>query len=457
MPKIFRVAPAALLAAFCSFISIAQAAPPSLAAPLLGGKPLFSSPPPTLNVYVASVSELKNAMTYYRTGPLSVGSDTRHVLRLSCGISGGWTSQNSSLPAHDVGGIDSGKTIDHSVEGAYQTRTSSLGLGVVAPGELGTNLAGEGPVPTSATTTADGLGVGLDGPGYVPVQISSTGVLSGSNLTIVAMETRDWHVPVTYYYTDSSSSTVWTYHSESNFKRIDVNITKLMCGDASVDTRRMFGQPNRDGVVVPDANEPLRNVKFGTWQYKGGLFVGNMPPNSTDQSGTSRAQFYVPSGGTGTLVNGCLTVADAGQPSALSSTASIGLFIPQSTDPNLAVTEANVNWATRWDIEPYNPISLRYDTIPVTTQSLSGASTNDYVSWSFLPSSAVLPTGSLNKLCLALTNEPTDPSGLSAVWRYFVGKEFSDKSALGFPGDDCLPRVWRIGQTGGSIWQHVTA
>jgi hypothetical protein len=71
-----------------------------------------------------------------------------------------------------------------------------------------------------------------------------------------------------------------------------LNINRISCADASIDTRRGYGDPDRDGAQVADPNSDLRNLNFGGWIFKGGLFVGNMPRSSGDRSGTARIQLF---------------------------------------------------------------------------------------------------------------------------------------------------------------------
>lgn len=64
-------------------------------------------------------------------------------------------------------------------------------------------------------------------------------------------------------------------------QRIRFAVQKLMCeGDASIDTRTGYGAENVAGAIVgntdPTANMNRRNLNYGNWTFRGGLFAGHI-------------------------------------------------------------------------------------------------------------------------------------------------------------------------------------
>jgi hypothetical protein len=233
-----------------------------------------------------------------------------------------------------------------------------------------------------------------------------------------------------------------------------LDLAKLSCGDASVDSRRVYGQPNREGQLPGDANAPLRPMNVGSWIYKGGLFAGNMPSFTNDQSGTARLQLYVPSGGAGTLRLATLSLFDLGSPSTTNG-ANLGVYIPSSSDANLNVAEGSVTWDSRWQsVQPQAspPVNYDYSIAPISTQNLTGAGGEYRNFYLYRPDSSP-PTMAMSRLCVALTDENPN-SGPS--WRYFSSKEHQVDHST-FPLTDSAPRVWRLGEELATTWWLETS
>jgi hypothetical protein len=281
---------------------------------------------------------------------------------------------------------------------------------------------------------------GITAPGYVDVGLAATGPLSGGDLrmTIVKKtQTRQW------------VNGQWQYQDGSSCTYLDLDLAKLSCDDASVDSRRGFGQPNLAGEFPGDPNAPARPIKFGAWNYRGGLFLGNMPAATGDQSGTARIQLYVPSGGQGTIRLATLSLYDFGSPASAYGV-NLGVFLPSSTDPNLNVGEGAVTWDSKWgSILPRDTASSPPDHTqdPLQTLTLSGAG-GAYRSLPLQATDSLPPTMALSRICLALTDE--DPA-TGPYWRYFGSKEYGPGFST-FPANDSAPRVWRLGEQSVLTW-----
>jgi hypothetical protein len=341
-----------------------------------------------------------------------------------------------------------------TVSPPYEKVAHYYTLSTVGVGELGVasssspTPAYNAAVPISSTTTAPGITHSLvHETETVKVSLGSSGVLPGGTLTIIIsdyLSTRKLNADgVTYTYTNTTA-----------YSRIDVDVAKLLCNDASIDSRKAFGQPNLEGELPGDPNAEARSVNFGPWFYKGGLFVGNMPFASGDQSGTARTQLYVASGGTGTLLGATLSMLDRGTPKQATGGCEIGVYVPAATDANLASAENTVTWSNRWNVlprsTPSDPKDFSQD--PISAFSFSTSTVNDYANWSLNGTFSVVPTMALSRLCLALTYEPDYINQGAAAWRYFGSKEHQALLASQFPDNDCQPRVWRVGRVSESAW-----
>ncbi len=232
--------------------------------------------------------------------------------------------------------------------------------------------------------------------------------------------------------------------SAANYYRFD--LSKLLCSDASIDTRRTFGSPNLAGKLPGDPNVTSAPANFGTYTYHGGLFVGNVPSGSGDHSGTARMQLYVGGSSSGTYLASGLSVLDMGTPTNYTGASSVGVYAPKSTDANLATNEASVTWDSKWAISPRTSIpqgqTVDYSQDAISSYTLSSTATvNTYLNFNLADTTGALVPLANQYLCLALTNEASPPS----AWRYFCSKERALDPNSVFPQNDGQPRVWRAG------------
>lgn len=309
--------------------------------------------------------------------------------------------------------------------------------------EQGTEMS----VP-SGTTMASGTatgGVNVYG-GFVnsgntfTVQTSDTGAIESGRHLEYWVATRN----VTTYNDGTptlDSGIVWT--------RQEFVLVKLPCFDASIDTRRTYGQPNKAGQLPADANAPLREINFGPWDYKGGLFVGNIPSSDKDASGTARTQLYVQGGSeyASTYAFASLSLFDQGKPndSAISGGFDLGLYFPSSSDTNLATTENTVKWSNKWNITAgdVSSSSTDWSQHPFKVHTLTNGNSNDYINIPLTPSpTGTKPAMALSSICLGIVNEQEEVDTQSKLWHYFASREYQSGST--FPRNDCAPRVWLI-------------
>jgi hypothetical protein len=376
--------------------------------------PLASAEKPWPVVMEADLGEYASTTTYRLNGSTVVHDTSRHAVLFQITTNGpptvnGWT-------VTDFG---------------YH-------IGVLSGGELGP-LASQpnGPsywpaVPTGETTTAPGLGYAVGAYTTVTIGLGSSEALSGGTVYVVTGLVI--HAERTLPGQPTEYKTFTDYHIA------DFDLAKLVAENIAIGSRRFYGRPNDDGLPG-DPNAFLRDVSYSGWAYKGGLFVGNMPWESRDQSGTARTQLHVASGGTGTLRRATLVLYDLGSPHQLSGSI-IGVFLPGVNDPNLNVATANVTWSNRWHIEPTDeptdPIDYRYN--PLSTVTVSGEGER-YINFPLRDSEGAIPAMSLSRICLARTDEDT------WSWRYFASTAFEALETT-YPRMDSRPRVWRLGEIG---------
>jgi hypothetical protein len=244
-----------------------------------------------------------------------------------------------------------------------------------------------------------------------------------------------------------------------NISRQDVS------GDAAVDSRKGYGQPNREGQFPADPNAELRNVNFGDWVFKGGMFIGNVPSSSGDRSGTSRFQLFDPLAFSPqdqyTIPRMTVaTVYQAGKTSAFSGAMTIGIFAPLTTTSE---SESDTTWATKWNIVPrasipsngtyeQNKDPWRKFTIADGDQPglLSVSMTKVFDAPHVVNGNTIYKTTWSTPvfpgLCYALHDEQTLVDSNFSAWRYFADKEFEVVNSDLLPTSyrDLAPRYWRF-------------
>ncbi len=235
--------------------------------------------------------------------------------------------------------------------------------------------------------------------------------------------------------------------------------------DTAVDSRKGYGQPNREGQFPADPNAELRNINFGDWIFKGGMFVGNMPQSAGDRSGTARFQLWEPTIETQVPRMTIFTVYQYGKPSHVNGAMTVGLYGPLP-GPDIYIGEAGTTWENKWDITPRAAIpsggSFEQNKDPYkkfVIDGLTGAgliSTNITKVFDKMHPSPGNPTLMFPKttwetinypgLCLALHDEQSLVDQGWSGWRYFVDKEFQPlvQDVIPTAFRDLAPRIWRF-------------
>lgn len=235
-------------------------------------------------------------------------------------------------------------------------------------------------------------------------------------------------------------------------------------GDASVSSRKGYGQPNRDGQFPGDPNADFRNLNFGDWVFRGGMFVGNMPSGSNDRSGVARAQFF-----TSTVMNQLtaprmtvFTAYQIGRPANVNGAVSIGLFGALTSNE----TEATATWENRFNINPRASVPsgespspdkdplLRFNIGANESDGLlSGSITRVYDVGTPSPEDPNIITYTTyystpvsGALALAVHDEQTLVNWGWQGWRYIASKEYlgSLPASHGLNYTDIAPRIWNI-------------
>ena len=208
-----------------------------------------------------------------------------------------------------------------------------------------------------------------------------------------------------------------TYRAALNVARRDVEMV-------SIDSRKVYGQPNLDGELPADPNAELRNPNFLNWSYRGGLFLGNAV--GRDASGTARIQGWVPAANFTNLLMSSLTVRALGCPTGYAAP-TVQAYVPSASDPNLATTAPTVTWATAWNLGSAAPLGppLGVGAIPM----------GEYLHFR--------RDGDLARIGLALADESAATSGGSPYWLYFANAVYE----ADFPLPDSRPRVWTVDLT----------
>lgn len=372
-------------------------------------------------IVLVNIDEKKSADSYKRNGSSVDHLTNRHVVGLDF------------LIHHETGTV-SDPLVKHS-----STTTTLYALDGTELRDGSTATAGTVTIPSHTTYNEIGAAVS-SGSSHVYVQTSSTGAISGGQ----SIKFIVYYTFVTEYWNPLTPTV--TSHGAYYY---DYTLQKLSALDASIDTRKTYGQPNKDGELPADPNAPRREVNFGGWKYKGGLFVGNMPEGGKDVSGLARSQLWVQGGSTyaSTYDFAALSLFDTGKPldSGITGALDLGVYIPSSSDTNIGSTDADVTWATAWSITPgtVNTGGSSWTSSAFSGTTLSSTGTDDYVC---LPLSAdggnIHPAHCLDWLCLAIQDESTFVSGSSTAWHYFASSEYETGST--FPLNDCAPRVWVV-------------
>lgn len=275
-------------------------------------------------------------------------------------------------------------------------------------------------------------------------QVTFTENFYGSSITLVGYEIfegeqfRIKNLPegqVDLYFRYKGPLTGNTTDWFVNLWRRRMNVIKLTGQTVSVDSRKGYGLPN-GGSSLPglDPNAPPRHPNFLDWTYKGGLFVGNAPPSSMDQSGTARmlSFFTLP-----TLVKpigGTYAAMSLGYSPQMGGAVTLTLC-PFAT----SVTAGQVNWSNH----TISPTSV------LAQQDLSSLPAWEYMNLSF---TAPGGTYDYSKLGVMLQNEAAKVTAGTASWRYFATS--ATVAAGAYPlANDGNPRLWILDRTTADLWQ----
>lgn len=352
-------------------------------------------------------------------------------------------------PGGDPGGGGGGG----GIPGHYSIHESAW-IEIVSPLQFGAIPAGRTITPVGQTrlrmkiNRGDSFEVLYPGPDILP---------SGQGL--VRIELPD------AVYDNTFHRWYWTYDPKT-YTETTYNFTKrTISSDASISTRKGYGQPNREGQVKADPNSDLRNFNFNTWDHKGGLYVGNVPSSTGDRSGAARLQLW-----TGIQSNepqpvmSILSLLGLGSPSIANQDQTVGLFLPAASDPNINVPPSAATWGNRWDIvprsAPTDPLNPDYTRDPFRKRVLNSGLANDYVCFSLTTAKDVWKSDLLlydryeteqvtlldrvGRLVLAPHDEAAWLAGSPSSWKYFASLEFASLAHTVYPQTDCTPRLWWI-------------
>lgn len=282
----------------------------------------------------------------------------------------------------------------------------------------------------------------------VVVHLASDAALSSGSLTV----TVETYVLVHYPDNPETPENEEHWDSLSAFNKVEYDITKYLCQDSSIDTRKAFGTPNREGELPDDPNALPATLNFGGSVWRGGTFVGNMPWQTRDQSGLARAQIY-PQGteereGPPRMVG--LSMFYRGTAPNVTNSVTIGAYTPSDSDTNFEVGSNAVTWDSRWDIQPRtSPGDPRDPTkdpifrVPFTSTTPAG----EYATWTLTDTAATTsytPATILTAIALAIENETEVVTNSYSAWRYFASDHFPSEVANTFPNNDSMPRLWVV-------------
>lgn len=342
---------------------------------------------------------------------------------------------------------------DDREEGAPRPGNTSYEFYILSPGESGITMdpAVVPQGPFGALVTA--LGKPITAEDQIPCHLAAVGPLAGDEVRVLIKTTKTQNTllgyqdmflapnpPGSYYYPYDKTCYLWRRTTTVHYALMTFDIQKLLCEDASIDSRRIDGVPNAEGQLPgADPNAEHRNLNFNPWFFKGGLFIGKMGLFNGDQSGTARIQLYAE----GVITEGSrlavLSMVPLGRPRAdISSGITVGAFRPAPNDPFLSVSNDTVTWAERWTPTGFSGSALMTNGTPNPLE---------YANWQLGISTTgvpAIPGLAVQKTGLMLANEDTSPT---PVWCYFSSKEHQALNPTTFPLNDSRPRIWLVNAT----------
>ena len=222
-------------------------------------------------------------------------------------------------------------------------------------------------------------------------------------------------------------------------------VDKLLCEDASIDSRTVYGKPNKAGGWEVDPNAPPENLNFGSYTYRGGLFAGFAPANSLDRSGIGRIQLWVPTPTYTPFFVAC-TLFHLGAPPGPSNPPVNDYFWRTAMNLKAAggpssttYTESTATWGNKWTTTGSSPV--------VTLGDWNG-SDKGYVNLQMTTVSSTSATYStisnaLKHIVVMDADEGDEEKIDVARWRYFASREFQALN-LSTLYSDVRPRVWAV-------------
>lgn len=229
------------------------------------------------------------------------------------------------------------------------------------------------------------------------------------------------------------------------FEECRYRARKFLCDDASIDSRRDYNQATAgnapfDLSVNPEADPNMapRNLNFGEYTYRGGLFAGHMDFLATnDRSGTARIQLRPRIQGEWWDAEPRYAAAALfymGTDESADGPMELGHKTLQPEAPDYGISELEMTWDNRW-----------FQTPSSTTASMvfgAGAGTvSEYRSIQF----GHITDAPTFAVSIMLTDEEDFAAAGLSGWRYFASEEYQlALSEHGFPYDDCAPRYWFI-------------
>ena len=447
---------------------------------------------PDVNLMRLVKLEEKRSTVSYRNSSGSVQSSDKHVLALtfrtlgsesvytSGGATGGLpgsstsTTGSSSSTTSTAGSSTAGQLMmmlePPSTTGLTSGTTGSTTSGttgstsgggsesftgyyfyVESPGEMAP-IGSRTPTAYSQTSAVPDLGSGLRIQFYpgeeVTVHLASDAVLAAGDIE-VAVEVYT----LVHYFDDPNTQQNEEYwDAYSAFNGVAYDIKKYLCQDSSIDTRKAFGAPNREGELPDDPNALPGPLNFSSSVWRGGTFVGNMPWQTRDQSGLARAQVY-PQGTSGRTSGprmAALSMFYRGTAPSVTGAVTIGSYTPGSSDTNFGLPSTDVVWDTRWDIQPRttpgdprNPSKDPIFKVPFTTTTPGG----EYATWTLTDTTDVsssTPATIMSAIALAIENEGEFVTNSYSAWRYFASDSFPAEVPNTFPNNDSMPRLWVV-------------
>lgn len=311
-----------------------------------------------------------------------------------------------------------------------QAKSSTLPARETVNYPVSANTMSTAAVPALTMNIADGEEVSID---YIGDSSQSLPVNSFINVMVRKV--------VKYHYYDTVAL-VWKTQITITYQRVKYGLAKRgAVYAASIDSRTCYGQPNLDGQYMADPNSDPRNVSFAGWVYKGGLFAGNMPWSTGDQSGLARIQLFFGEYLPDPLVRlSTLTCYYMGCPSTASNEVGIGAYLGQSaTGPYY--------WSTKWAVTPrttpFDPPDYTQDPFQVVNFT-SSSTAQEYCNWS------ITRITSTSRTCYGATNNgfvlamDGENSTYGPYWRYFASPAYQALFSSVQYLNDCAPRIWNI-------------